>query len=183
MMPSPAAREKAFKQIITDKLRADCATFIDYIRANGMVDLANGLQALPTNSARYNAQYQSLSLEEKEMVGTCAVVAADELLSEAWSEMTPEEQTAHNKWQRQKLAEATAGRSGVSVYCPPGTPPEVCKDRIHEAVDKAECRGGLQIPMGEVAGQRLTFCVPRWLLWTGGALVALTVVNTFRRGK
>ena len=161
--------------------RVDCSSFVGYLQTNGLDALAAGLQALPHDNARYIKQYQALSLDDREYVATCGRLAAEQLLSDAWSEMTPAEQASHNEWVNVQLAKETAGRPGVSVTCPPGTPPAVCRDKIHAAVDKAECRGGIQIPAGEILGQRLTFCMPRWIVWGGAAAVALLVIGAVRR--
>ena len=159
-----------------EELRADCVAFLQYLENNGLDALVAGLQAQPHNNARYIEQLQSLAPEDREMVGKCARLAAAELLSDAWSEMTPEEQAAHNKGSTQKLKEETEGRPGVAVVCPPGTPPMECKKKIEEAVDAAECVGGIQVPMGPVTG-----CIPRNLIIGAAVGVGVLVFRAMRR--
>jgi hypothetical protein len=152
---------------------AECGAFLDYLNNNGLDALVAGLQAQPHNNARYIEQFQSLSVEDREMMGTCARLKASELIAASWDQMSVEEQDAHNKWAAEQLAEATKGKSGVSVVCPPGTPPLECKARIEKAVDAAECRGGIQVPFGPVAG-----CIPAPVIWGAAAVLALLI---FRR--
>lgn len=152
--------------------RQECAAFLDYLSANGLDALVAGLQALPHNNADYVSQYQQLSVDDREMVGRCARLAAAEIISAEWQSMTPEEQQAHNRWVAQQLAEETQGKPGVSVVCPPETPPHLCAERIHAAVDAAECAGGFSIPLGPVSA-----CVPGWLVWGGAALIIYTIAR------
>jgi len=149
-----------------------CGPFLDYLNNNGLDALVAGLQAQPHDNARYIEQFQSLSAQDREMVGICSRAVASELIAASWDEMSLEEQAAHNKWAATQLEEVTAGRPGVSVYCPPGTTPMECKARIEKAVDAAECRGGIQIPLGPVTG-----CIPAKLIWGAGAILALLILR------
>ena len=153
------------------QLRKRCSSFVQYLTTNTPA-LAAGLQGLPHNNAEYIEQYQQISIEDRELVGECARLAADEMLDAAWESLSPEEQKAHTKWVGEQLAAETAGRPGVSVVCPPGTSPAACLEKIHAAVDAQECAGGIALPVGPVP-----FCVPAWLLWGAGALLVFSLVR------
>jgi hypothetical protein len=153
--------------------RQQCSSFLNYLENNGLHALVDGLQALPHNNAEYIEQYNQLSVSDRELVGDCARLAAEQLISNAWTEMDPEEQAAYNAWVAEKLAEEAAGKPGVAVYCPPGTPPAQCAQKIAKAVDAAECRGGIRVPLGPVDG-----CIPQPVVIGAVAVLALLI---FRR--
>lgn len=156
--------------------RATCSSFISYLDANGLDALSAAVQGLEHNNARYFDQYGQLTTDDREALNECAHLAASEMLAERWSELTPEEQTAHNKWIREKLAEETSGKPGISVVCPPGTTPEQCVNKIHKAVDAAECKGGVRVPLGPVDG-----CIPRGLIVGAAVGIGFLIFLSIRR--
>ena len=156
--------------------RATCAAFVQYLDTNGLGALSAAIQGLSHDNALYVEQYAQLNADDREALNECAHLAASQMLSDAWAELTPEQQTAHNKWIREQLAEETAGRPGIAVACPPGTPPAACLEKIRDAVDKAECKGGVLIPLGPVKG-----CIPRGLLIGAAVAVAALVFIALRR--
>jgi hypothetical protein len=157
--------------------RATCASFIQYLDANDLDALSAAIQGLSHNNATYLEQYAMLNEGDREALNECAHLAASEMLSDAWGELTPEQQTAHNKWIREQLAEETAGRPGIGVVCPPGTPPAACLEKIHAAVDQAECKGGVLIPLGPVKG-----CIPRGVV-IGAVIAVAALVFVALRGR
>lgn len=143
----PPETGKTYAQKQREAEVAECTAFVQYVRDNGLNALADGLQALPHNNADYIAQLNQLTPEDKERAFKCAYVASEILLEQSWADLTPEEKKAHTAQVKQKLDEATKGKKGTTVVCPPGTPPAQCKDQIEAAIDEQTCNG-VSIPLG-----------------------------------
>ena len=169
----PSSGGPTYAQSVSSAQKAECEDFLSYLQSNGLHALAAGLRALPHNNADYVREHQQLSVIDRDLISQCAYLKSTQLLEEAWQDLPPDEQQEHHQWIQKKLKEATKGKPGVAVYCPPGTSPSKCKDKIEAAIDASSCRGGFSFDIAP----GVSACVPAWLLWGAGALVALSVYN------